>query len=139
MLPSVIVMGSSAVAVLLLLVSGPAPAADPLVEARRLYNLAQYEMAEKLAREAASVPAKTDAAKVVLGRIRLERYRQSADPKDLDTARTALRSVDSVALDPTERVELTIGLGEALYLEERYGAAADVFESVRQRSALLGT
>ena len=42
-------------------------------------------------------------------------------------------------LDAAERVELTIGLAEALYFEERFGAAAQLFESVRDRSALLGT
>jgi hypothetical protein len=125
--------------ILLLGTATPALAADPLAEARRLYNLAQYEMAEKLAREAAALPARADAARVVLGRIQLERYRQSADQKDFLQARESLRMVDAAALDAAERVELTIGLAEALYLEERYGAAAELFESVRQRSALLGT
>ena len=127
-----------AVAVLMLLVTGPAFAADTLAEARRLYNLGQYETAEKLALEAATNPARADAARVVLGRIRLERFRQSADPKDLTTARESLRMVDTAPLDTAERVELTIGLAEALYFEEHYGAAAQLFESVRQRSALLG-
>jgi hypothetical protein len=118
---------------------GAASAADPLSEARRLYNLAQYEMAEKLAREAATIASRVDAARVVLGRIQLERYRQSADVKDLARARESLRAVDASALDAAERVELTIGLAEALYLDERYGAAADLFESVITRSSLLGT
>jgi hypothetical protein len=126
------------VAVLLLTIAGPATAADPLIEARRLYNLGQYETAERLAREAAAIPARTDAARVVLGRIQLERYRQSANPRDLQIARESLRMVDAAALDAAERVELTIGLAEALYFEERYGAAAQLFESVRQRSSLLG-
>jgi hypothetical protein len=126
------------VAVLLLTIAGPVVAADPLVEARRLYNLGQYETAERLAREAAAIPSRTDAARVVLGRIQLERYRQSADPRDLTMARESLRMVDTVPLDATERVELTIGLAEVLYFEDRYGAAADLFESVRQRSSLLG-
>ena len=124
--------------VLLLALSGSALAADSLAEARRLYNLGQYEMAERLAKEAAAVPARTDAARVVLGRIQLERYRQSAEPRDLATARDSLRTVDARALDAAERVELTIGLAEALYLDGRYGAAAQLFESVRQRSSLLG-
>lgn len=126
------------VAVLLLTIAGPALAADPLAEARRLYNLGQYETAEKLAREAAAIPARADAARVVLGRIQLERFRQSADPRDLTQARESLRMVDTAPLDAAERVELTIGLAESLYFEERYGAAAQLFESVRQRSALLG-
>ena len=127
------------VAVLLLAIARPAVAADPLVEARRLYNLGQYETAERLAREAAAIPARTDAARVVLGRIQLERYRQSSDPRDLTLARESLRMVNATPLDAAERVELTVGLAEALYFEERYGAAAQLFESVRQRSILLGT
>jgi hypothetical protein len=123
---------------LLSLLVGQAVAADPLAEARRLYNQALYEQAEKLARDVAAMPGRADTARVVIGRIRLERFRQSADPRDLAQARDALRLVDATALDPVDRVELTIGLAEALYLEQRYGAAAELFESVRQRSSLLG-
>ena len=54
-------------------------AADALSDARRLYNLGQYEAAERAAREAARVPASADAARVVLGRIQLERYRRTPD------------------------------------------------------------
>jgi len=123
---------------ILLLLSGKVGAADPLLEARRLYNLGQYEMAERLAREASAIPAKSDAARVVLGRIQLERYRQSSDPKDLAVARESLKMVDPRHLDAAERVELGIGLAEALYLDGQYGAAASLFESVRQRSVILG-
>jgi hypothetical protein len=126
------------VGLILLVLSGTAGAADPLSEARRLYNLGQYEMAERLARDAASNPTLTDAARVVLGRIQLERFRQSQDPKDLITARESLKMVDPSRLDAAERVELAIGLAEALYLNNQYGAAASLFESVRQRSAILG-
>jgi hypothetical protein len=126
------------VAVLLAALTASAQAADPLTEARRLYNLGQYEMAERLAREATTIPARADAARVVLGRIQLERFRQSSDPRDLSTARASLRMVEAAALDAAERVELTIGFAEALYLDNRYGAAAQLFESVRQRSSLLG-
>jgi hypothetical protein len=128
----------TAAILLLSMLVGQAAAADPLAEARRLYNQAQYEQAEKLAREVALMPGRGDAARVVVGRIRLERFRQSANPQDLAQAREALRMVDSTVLDPSERVELMIGLAEALYLEQRFGAAAELFESVRQRSSLLG-
>ena len=124
--------------VLLLAAADSALAADPLAEARRLYNLGQYATAEKLAREAASVPATADAAGVVLGRIQLERFRQSNDADDLAAARMSLRNVDPRALDGRERVELVVGLAEALYLEDRYAAAAELFESVFERSAVLG-
>jgi hypothetical protein len=129
-------------AVVFLLVTtlgGRAFGADQLAEARRLYNLAQYEMAAKLARDVTTIPARADAARVVLGRIQLEQFRQSADQRDLDHARDSLRQVDASLLDPAERIELTVGQAEALYLEQRYGAAAELFESVRQRSSLLGT
>jgi ABC-type Fe3+ transport system permease subunit len=51
-------------------------------------------LAERLAREAAKVAGAGDGARVVLGRIQLERYRRSAAATDLDEARAALRSVD---------------------------------------------
>jgi hypothetical protein len=125
-------------ALILLTLGGMATAADPLSEARRLYNLGQYEMAERLAREALTNPARMDAARVVLGRIQLERFRQSADQKDLATARESLKMADPARLDAAERVELAIGFAEALYLDGQFGAAASLFESVRQRSAILG-
>jgi len=76
---------------------------------------------------------------VVLGRVQLERYRQTAAPDHLTEAIAALRSVDARPLAPRERVELTIGMGEALYLEDRFGAAAAMFESVLDASAMLGS
>jgi len=125
-------------AALLLVGADTAWSADLLAEARRLYNLGQYATAEKVAREAVAVPATADAAKVVLGRIQLERYRQANVFADLTAARASLRDVDARALDSRERVELIIGLAEALYLEDRYAAAAELFESVFERSSVLG-
>src|SRR5215510_4299785 len=101
-------MRSCLVVALLLVLAGPAHAADALAEARRLYNLGQYEMAERLAREAAATPSRTDAARVVLGRIQLERFRQSSEAADFSAARESLRSVDPSGLDAAERVELMI-------------------------------
>jgi len=115
-----------------------AQAADALGEARRLYNLAQYENAERYAREASRVPASANGARIVLGRIQLERYRRTAAATDLDEARTSLRSVDPRALDPKERVELVVGLAEALYLENLFGAAAELFGLMLDPSVALG-
>ncbi len=125
-------------AVVVVAAAVPAYAADPVAQARRLYNQGQYEAAERLAREATSVPATANSALVVLGRIQLERYRQSADPADLNGARESLRSVDPGALDWRDRVELMIGLAEALYLEDRFAPAAELFASVFERSSILG-
>lgn len=118
--------------------AAPVGASDQLAEARRLYNLGQYDAAEKLVREELTVRDSSDAARVVLGRVQLERYRQSADPADLAAARESFRSVDPLVLDSRDQVEYTIGLGEALYLEDRFGAAAQLFESVLTRSSVLG-
>jgi hypothetical protein len=127
---------ASALAGLLLAV--PAEAADLLAEARRLYNVGQYEAAERVAREAAVQPGLADGARLVLGRIHLERFRRSANPEDLASARESLRSVDSRSFSERERLELTIGLGESLYLNDQFGAAAEVFESTLDRAALVG-
>ena len=113
-------------------------AADPLAEARRLYNSGQFDAAEQAALEALKAPAMSEGARLVLGRIHLERFRRSANPAELAAGREALRAVDTRTLDPRDRVELTIGFGEALYLEDRFGPAAELFAWVLDRSALLG-
>ncbi len=125
-------------AAVLLLGAAPIGAADALAEARRLYNLGQYEAAERAAREAIRVPATAESGKVVLGRIQLERYRQTSASEDLTAAIASLRGVDPRPLDARERIELTIGVAEGLYLEDRFGAAAALFESVLDSSVVLG-
>jgi tetratricopeptide (TPR) repeat protein len=122
----------------LLIAPAPLLGADLLADARRLYNLGQYEEAARVAREAAENVATIDRARVVLGRIHLERYRRSDDPADLESARTALRATDTRALDARERVELAVGLAETLYFEDRFGAAAEMFESAIDGAAALG-
>ena len=103
-------------------------AQDPLAETRRLYNAGQYEEAERVARTALDTPATSNSARVVFGRILLERYRQSAAPEHLAEGRASLRDVDPGLLDARERVELTLGFAEALFLEDRFAAAAELFE-----------
>ena len=119
--------------------SPPVFAADSLTEARRLYNLGEYEAAEVAARDALRVPAMAESARVVLGRILLERFRRSADGADLAAARDSLRTANATVLDSRDRVELALGMAEALFLEDRYGAAAELFESLVDRAAVLGT
>src|SRR6478672_10549551 len=110
--------------VLILLSTTPLFAADPLSDARRLYNQGQFDAAEQAARDAARFPATADGARVVLGRIQLERYRRTPAAADLSGAIATLRDVDARRLDARERTELAIGLAEALFLEDRFGAAA---------------
>lgn len=128
----------------------PLYAVDALSDARRLYNSGQYDAAERAARDAARTPATAEGARVVLGRIQLERYRLAAAPDVLSTGLSTglatgladgiatLRAVDPRGLDARDRTELTIGLAEGLYLEDRFGAAGALFESVIEASASLG-
>jgi hypothetical protein len=114
-----------------------APRPDPLALARRLYNQGQYGQALEAAKQAASSPATASSARLIMGRARLERFRQNAEVADLDDARADLRAVDPRALDPRERIELQVGLGELLYLEDRFGPAAELLDPVVDASATL--
>ena len=126
-------------AALMLWAAVPAAAAvDSLANARKLYNLGQYDRALEAAKEAEDNPATISAARLVIGRIRLERYRQTAERADLQEARTAFRNLDARSLDTRERVELQVGLAEVLYFDDRFGAAAELLDSVLDSSTLLG-
>jgi hypothetical protein len=111
---------------------------DALGEARRLYNSADYEGAERALRVALQQPGQANSARVILGRVQLERFRRSADPGHLAEAREALTAVDPAPLDERERLELTIGFGEALFLEDRFAAAAEMLAPVLDRASVLG-
>ena len=117
-------------AALVILLSSPAMAqrAD-LARARSLYNSRQFDAAIEAASAAQKLPATSDAAAVVLARAHLERYREHANPEDLSAARVALGTVRVSNLDARDRIDLLIALGEALFFEDDYGAAAALFES----------
>lgn len=132
-------MGSSGVRLLFVLVSSLAfaGAPDQLPLARRLYNQGQLEQALAAARQAVANPATASSARLVIGRILLERYRQNPTPADLDQARKELTSVDPRVLDPKERIELQVGLAALLYYDERYGPAAEMLAPIVGSSAAL--
>jgi hypothetical protein len=100
-----------------------------LAKARTFYNQRKFDDAIEAATAAQKTPATLDAATVVLARAHLERYRERADPADLGTARTALGTVRAINLDPKDRLDFLLALGEALFFEDDFGAAAKVFES----------
>lgn len=109
-----------------------------LVEARRLYNLGRYEAAIAAAEQAAQIATFHNPALLVLGRARLERYRQTAEPDELRVARDDLRGVDASRLDARDRLELVVGLGQALYLDGHFRAAAEVFSGAVDHASTLG-
>jgi hypothetical protein len=110
-----------------------------LAKARELYNLGRYEAAIEAATAAlAAEPDGRHAALVVLGRSELERFRQTADPADLSKARESLREVDASRLDARDRVELLVGLGQALFLDDLFLSAADLLESALPGAPVLG-
>jgi hypothetical protein len=74
----------------------------------------------------------------VLARAYLERFRMHANREDFDAARGALQSVQPARLTPRDRLDLAVGLGEALYLDGAYGAAAELFEPLLDSAVGLG-
>jgi tetratricopeptide (TPR) repeat protein len=121
-----------AVAVLLIATASPSRADDLLARARLLYNQKQYEEAIAAAEQTRQAPGHADAADLVAARSYLERFRESAASDDLTNARDRLRRIDPQRLGALERMEYVVGLGETLYFDGAYGAAADVFDSVLQ-------
>lgn len=114
--------------VLALPLSAAATRAD-LLKARTLYNDRQFDQAIEAADLARQTPDTADAAAVVLARAHLERYRERVDPADLSAARTALAAVKPAGLDSRDRLEFLVALGASLFLEDDFGAAAEVFAS----------
>lgn len=115
-----------------------ARAADTLVEARRLYNLGRYEAAIAAASSIGELSAVRPQALLILGRARLERYRQTAEEADLAQGREDLRRIDASRLDERDRLELLVGLGQSLYLDNEYRVAAEVFTSALDSASALG-
>lgn len=132
--------GVRAATLLLMAVTSVAAARGPdsLTAARRLYNQGQFDQALEAARPAASNPSTMSSARLVMGRSRLERYRQAPGARELDDARGDFHAVDPRALNSSERIELQVGLGELLYFEDRFGVAAELLDPVVDVSATLG-
>ena len=120
-----------------ILASTALAADDPLARARLLYNQRQFDAAVSAAEQARLTPARADAADLVAARAYLERFRNSAASDDLTNARERLRRIDPQHLDPRARVEYIVGLGETLFFDGAFGAAATVFDSVLNGGAAL--
>ncbi len=124
-------MKAAVLPVALVLVFGASAAAQraELAKARTAYNQRQFDDAISAALVARAFPDTADAATVVLARAHRERYRQHANPEDLAAARVALGTVRVINLDTRDHVDLLMALGEALFFEDEFGAAAALFES----------
>jgi len=111
--------------------------APALARSRTLYNAGDYEGAIDAASVARRDAQWADAAALVIARAHLERYRQNRNASELASAREALQTVRVAALSPRDQVDLLIGLGQALFLAEVYGPAADLFDSGLDKTMLI--
>ena len=108
---------------------------DELAKARAHYNQRQFDEAIDAATAARRFGESADVASIVLARAHLERYRERADPSDLSAAREVLGSIRAGGLEPRDQVELLLAVGESLFLEDDFGAAATIFESGLDQAA----
>lgn len=111
---------------------------EDLARARTLFNERKFDQAIQAAELARKTPETADAAAVVLARAYLERFRQMADAADLGAARAALGSANVEHLGTPDRAEYLIALGGSLFLEDDYGAAAEIFESAIEIAPAAG-
>jgi hypothetical protein len=128
---------------LIVLLAAAAPRAevrspDRLGDARRFYNKQLFEMAIKAASESRDAGLRTDEASLIIARSHLERFRQTRDAQNLTAAREALRLVDASQLTPAMQTEFALALGQWLFLDDRFPAAAEFFEGVIDKVEPLG-
>ncbi len=122
---------AAACCVLLLPLTGSAADdRDALARARRLYNDGRFADAIDAADQARTVPTAADSADLIAARAYLERFRDSAAQADITAARDRLRRIDARKFSGPERDEYLVGLGETLFFDADYGAAAEVFASI---------
>lgn len=112
-------------------------AVNELAQARAYYNQRQFDEAIAVASAARKVPEAADAAALVLARAHLERYRERADPADLSAAREVLGGIRAGSLEARDQVELLLALGQSLFLEDDFGASAELFESGIERAVAV--
>lgn len=119
--------------------AGQTAPGDPLARARQLYNAGQFDAAIAAVREATRRGNPGSEANLLLGRALLERHRAGRAADDLAAGRTALWAVQPSSLDDRGRVDLVVGLGEALYLDGQYRSAAGLLEPVLEQMGLLAS
>jgi hypothetical protein len=125
--------------VLLFATAVPVGAAEhpAVAQARALYNMADFAGAIDAAAVALGDSASAPGASLVMARAHLERYRITLNPTDLSSARAALGAIRVAQLKPRDQLDLLVGLGQALYLGETFGAAAELFDVALSRRSEL--
>jgi hypothetical protein len=101
-------------AAVLLSLAAPAMAADLLAEARRYYNLGDYDAAADAARAGLEDPRLRTARAWCSDGFSSSGTAGRAALSDLADARAALRAVDPALARRRERLELSLGLAETL-------------------------
>jgi tetratricopeptide (TPR) repeat protein len=124
-------------ALLVVLEASRAMAQAGLDPARQLYNQGHYAQAIEAAGRL-RVPPTVDAANLLIARSYLEQFRKTTDQATLVAARRVLVEVRPAGLTDRDRIDYLVGLGEALYLDDNFGPAATLFESVLGRDQELG-
>jgi len=127
--------------IVVLMLAAVALAADrpgPLARARLAYNQERYDDALAAAAEALAVPATAARARLLTARALLERFRSTGDAADLAKATDMLAAIEPSKLGAGERSEMQVGLAEALFFDDRFGAAADLFEDALSRPGQPG-
>jgi hypothetical protein len=135
------VMGRLGTALFVLLLAAPplyaADKVDALSEARQFYNQRQFDQSLEAAERARLIVGMADRADLIAARAYLERFRERDAADDLTNARERLRHLDPQRFDAVERAEFIVGVGEALFFEGSFGAAAGVFETVLDTGSSL--
>lgn len=113
-------------------------ASDRTADARRLYNQEFYELAIRAATDAREGGQSPDEAGVIIARAHLERFRQTRDARNLAAARDALRVINASQLTPALQAEFTLALAQWMYLDEKFRAAAELFDAAMAQVEPLG-
>jgi hypothetical protein len=101
-----------------------------LARARRFYNGGNFDAAITAAAPSRSRPTTASSAALIIARARLERFRKTGSPEDLNVARAELTRLDTQHLSGQELIEWQIGLAQALYFENELGPASEWFRTL---------
>jgi hypothetical protein len=107
-------------------------AAVAIEEARRLFVQERFEAALMSVSTARKLAPASAEARLLAGRAGIERYRQTADPLELDAALDALDGLDGAELEAQDRPDLVMALAMGLYMTGEFRAAADFFEAASE-------